>query len=178
MLSPFAAKANHWPLYFQTQCSDGMFCSVQTGPPTGAWRGRVLAFVERNELLGFPAFHSQCSRATERLARRLCGSLGGAALVNTDVVASATQPADAGPVPRATERPMAIAGATQSSEERIRTTEEQRAEVDGMRDFRRCHRQVCIVATLPGTGVTADFKVEKSRSRYLGGKILWCMACR
>ena len=99
MLSPFAAKANHWPLYFQTQCSDGMFCSVQTGPPTGAWRGRVLAFVERNELLGFPAFHSQCSRATERLARRLCGSLGGAALVNTDVVASATQPADAGPVP-------------------------------------------------------------------------------
>ena len=31
--------------------------------------------------------------------------------------------------------------------------------------------RVCIVATLPGTGVTADFKVEKSRSRYLGGKI-------
>ena len=30
---------------------------------------------------------------------------------------------------------MAIAGATQSSEERIRTTEEQHAEVDGMRDF-------------------------------------------
>ena len=38
--------------------------------------------------------------------------------------------------------------------------------------FPRCHRQVCIVATLPGTGVTADCKVEKSRSRYLGGKIL------
>ena len=141
--------------------------------PTGACRGRVLAFVERNELLGFPAFHSQCSRATERLARRLCGSLGGAALVNTDVVASATQPADAGLCAScATERPMAIAGATQSSEERIRTTEEQHGEVDGMHDFRRCHRQVCIVATLPGTGVTADCKVEKSRSRYLGGKIL------
>ena len=56
---------------------------------------------------------------------------------------------------------MAIAGATQSSEERIRTTEEQRAEVDGMRDFRRCHCQVCIVATLQGTGVTADCKGEK-----------------
>ena len=89
---------------------------------TGACRGRVLAFVERN--------------ATERLARRLCGSLGGAALVNTDVVASATQHADAGPCASCgTERPVAIAGATQSSEERIRTTEEQRAEVDGMRDF-------------------------------------------
>ena len=33
-------------------------------------------------------------------------------------------------------------------------------------------QQVCIVATLPGTGVTADCKVEKSRSRYLGGKIM------
>ena len=62
-------------------------------------------------------------------------------MVNTDVVASATQPADAEPCAScATERPMAIAGATQSSEERIRTTEEQCAEVDGMRDFRRCHR--------------------------------------
>ena len=86
---------------------------------TGACRGRVLAFVERN--------------ATERLARRLCGSLGGAALVNTDVVASATQHADAGPCASCgTERPVAIAGATQSSEERIRTTEEQHAEDDGM----------------------------------------------
>ena len=73
------------------------------------------------------------------------------ALVNTDEVASATQHADAGPCASCgTERPVAIAGATQSSEERIRTTEEQHAEVDGMRDFRRCHRQVCIVATLPG----------------------------
>ena len=58
------------------------------------------------------------------------------ALVNTDEVASATQHADAGPCASCgTERPVAIAGATQSSEERIRTTEEQRAEVDGMRDF-------------------------------------------
>ena len=88
-------------------------------------------------------------------------------------MASATQHADAGPCASCvTERPTAIAGATQSSEERIRTTEEQHAEVDGMHDFRRCHRQVCIVATLPGTGVTADCKAEKSRSRYLGGKIL------
>ena len=143
--------------------------------PTGACRGRVLARFRGekiNELLRFPAFQCHCSRATKRLARWLCGSLGGAALVNTDVVASATQPADAGPCASCvTERPTAIAGATQSSEERIRTTEEQHAEVDGMRDFRRCHCQVCIVATLQGTGVTADCKVEKSRSRYLGGKI-------
>lgn len=40
-----------------------------------------------------------CSRTTKRLAQRRCGSLGGAALVNTGVVASATQPADAEPVP-------------------------------------------------------------------------------
>ena len=94
--------------------------------------------MERNELLRFPALHSQCSRATERLAPRLCGTLGGAALVNTDVVASATQPADAGPCASCvTERPTAIAGATQSSEERIRTTEEQHTEVDGM--MPRCH---------------------------------------
>jgi len=137
--------------------------------PTGACRGRVLAFLERNELLGFPAFHSQCSRATERLARRLCGSLGSAALVNTDVVASATQPADAGPVPlvpRKGQWPLLVLPSHPKKEYALLKNN-----VLKLMACEISEHAIVRFVSLPGTGVTADCKVEKSRSRYLGGKI-------
>ena len=87
LISSLAAKDRHWLVCFQTQCSDGVFCFLQTRP-TGACRRGFLAVLEKmfNFYLFTPV--SIIAHVLQNVQQDGCARevVSGATLANTGVV--------------------------------------------------------------------------------------------